>query len=202
MRKYKKCLLSISSIGFETHLLLHNVLQEEVHCICEQLQRLKDKNSRLGSKKFAVKLNDMYDCAVRTKDELSIDEDFSSVPSQERSTDDNSKPDTKNTLSAPKTSGSSTKRRIDAASTRSIVVDSEYGNTCSNNSTQKYANKGKDSGSSCLRRYIFRNTNFFGGKRNKRAPRETEDDVQMEPMPAHAIIFTVEEKSSYTQVSL
>ena len=166
-------------------------LQEEILNICKQLEQLKEKNARLGSKKFATKLNAMHECTLRTLDELSIDEDFSSAPSQERSTDDSK--------ATSDVNRSSTTRKVSNAS----YVNTKRETACSTNSEDnrlKYAKK--NSGPSRLRKYIFRNTNFFSNSDKNAAQQSSNENVQTEPIQAHAIIFTVEEKSKYSQVSL
>ena len=151
---------------------------------------MKEKTMRLGSKKLALKLNAMYDCSMRTLDEASIDEDFNSGPSQDRSTDDGK---VASDVRSSNTNCPAPTKRENSCSTKNAAAD---------DNELRVANK-TSSGPSRLKKYnIFGKTKFFSKNGNRAALARGDEDVPMEPIRAHAIIFTIEENSADTQVFL
>lgn len=146
----------------------------------------------------------MYDCTVKTIDELVIDDDFSSAPSQERSVDDGFQMTEMNKTSAKTlitANNAHAKRSLHSSARERENVKSELMNCCSTNTKNSNKVKCVSRGSSYLKRFLFRDSNLVISGDNVTTCNKNED-IQMEPVQAQAIIFHVEEKSQCKQVSL
>lgn len=162
---------------------------------------LKEKYSRHGSKKLANKLNVVYECSLKTMDELAIDDDFSSAPAQE-CCDDNFKRNECNKRSSKKlvSNNTATKHNLNAHGASDNVKLEE--NNCSKNIKNNNKIKSVNSGSSCFKRLIFRDSNLLiNGDDMKQLDKKVEVRIE-EPVRTQAILFHVEEKSQCKQVLL
>ncbi|XP_065207310.1 probable G-protein coupled receptor CG31760 [Planococcus citri] len=170
-------------------------IQEELQNICKQLETLKDKNSRYGNRKLASKLSSIYDCSVKTMEEISVEEESSSSMAAEKPSEDSYRIEMKNVKKMTNDTNHLRNSSIQDASNKETFLD--Y-NCCSANSKSNNKIKHVSSNSSCIKDYLKRNSIFASDIRNSNKNFEN----KIEQAQARTIIFNVEDKSQCKQVSL
>ncbi len=162
---------------------------------------LREKNNRYGTKKLSFKLNSIYEYALRTLEEVSVEEEStSSNIFQERPSED-SKVNEVRILKRPAANNIEFKHVL--ATQDSLSESSTDKNCCSTNSRRNKKTKFKNNRTSWFKKLFISDSELFNHENSvKYVPNKKEADIKSEQAQAHTIIFNIEEKSQCKQVSL